>query len=255
MPLAYWLTRPCRSLTTTSWPPFFAVKAQAASQLLQTLRNHDGRYLILYSSAAATLGAPGQSAHALACGYLDGLAQQFSPLDAPKTLSVAWGAWGESGRAPRRKCCDARQPWYGRVKRCRRLLAPGTGGDARCPWRLAMRVFTDKMPPLQQALFNISATEKAATPVIPPADDNAFNGSLSDETAVMEWLKKRIAVQLRLSDPASLRPNQDLLQLGMDSLLFLELSSDIQHYLGVRINAERALAGSVSSWNHAAYLF
>lgn len=25
--------------------------------------------------------------------------------------------------------------------------------------------------------------------------------------------------------------NQDLLQLGMDSLLFLELSSDIQHYL------------------------
>lgn len=32
----------------------------------------------------------------------------------------------------------------------------------------------------------------------------------------------------------------DLLQLGMDSLLFLELSSDIQHYLGVRINAERA---------------
>ncbi len=45
------------------------------------------------------LGAPGQSAHALACGYLDGLAQQFSTLDAPKTLSVAWGAWGESGRA------------------------------------------------------------------------------------------------------------------------------------------------------------
>lgn len=77
----------------------FAVKAQAASQLLQTLRNHDGRYLILYSSAAATLGAPGQSAHALACGYPDGLAQQFSTLDAPKTLSVARGAWGESGRA------------------------------------------------------------------------------------------------------------------------------------------------------------
>ncbi|MDU6243383.1 MAG: SDR family oxidoreductase, partial [Bradyrhizobium sp.] len=45
----------------------FAVKAQAASQLLQTLGNHDARYLILYSSAAAALGAPGQSAHALAC--------------------------------------------------------------------------------------------------------------------------------------------------------------------------------------------
>lgn len=219
----------------------FAVKAQAATQLLQTLRNHGGRYLILYSSAAATLGASGQSAHALACGYLDGLAQQFSTLDAPKTLSVAWGAWGESGRAATPEMLaalasrgmgalsDAEGCWH-----LEQAVMRGT------PWRLAMRVFIDKMPPLQQALFNVGAAGKTATPVIPPADDNAFNGSLSDETAVMAWLKKRIAVQLRLNDPASLLPNQDLLQLGMDSLLFLELSSDIQHYLGVRINAERA---------------
>ncbi|UMX54750.1 SDR family oxidoreductase [Escherichia coli] len=232
---------PLQELDDHQLAAVFAVKAQAASQLLQTLRNHDGRYLILYSSAAATLGAPGQSAHALACGYLDGLAQQFSTLDAPKTLSVAWGAWGESGRAATPEMLatlasrgmgalsDAEGCWH-----LEQAVMRGA------PWRLAMRVFTDKMPPLQQALFNISATEKAATPVIPPADDNAFNGSLSDETAVMAWLKKRIAVQLRLSDPASLHPNQDLLQLGMDSLLFLELSSDIQHYLGVRINAERA---------------
>lgn len=232
---------PLQELDDHQLAAVFAVKAQAASQLLQTLRNHDGRYLILYSSAAAPLGAPGQSAHALACGYLDGLAQQFSTLDAPKTLSVAWGAWGESGRAATPEMLatlasrgmgalsDAEGCWH-----LEQAVMRGA------PWRLAMRVFTDKMPPLQQALFNISATEKAATPVIPPADDNAFNGSLSDETAVMAWLKKRIAVQLRLSDPASLHPNQDLLQLGMDSLLFLELSSDIQHYLGVRINAERA---------------
>lgn len=199
---------PLQELDDHQLAAVFAVKAQAASQLLQTLRNHDGRYLILYSSAAATLGAPGQSAHALACGYLDGLAQQFSTLDAPKTLSVAWGAWGESGRAATPEMLatlasrgmgalsDAEGCWH-----LEQAVMRGA------PWRLAMRVFTDKMPPLQQALFNISATEKAATPVIPPADDNAFNGSLSDETAVMAWLKKRIAVQLRLSDPASLHPN------------------------------------------------
>ncbi|VEA76758.1 polyketide synthase [Salmonella enterica subsp. arizonae] len=127
----------------------FAVKAQAANQLLQTLRNHDGRYLILYSSAAATLGAPGQSAHALACGYLDGLAQQFSTLDAPKTLSVAWGAWGESGRAATPEMLatlanrgmgalsDAEGCWH-----LEQAVMRGT------PWRLAMRVFTDKMPPV-----------------------------------------------------------------------------------------------------------
>nr|VXZ82867.1 Uncharacterised protein [Klebsiella pneumoniae] len=66
--------------------------------------------------------------------------------------------------------------------------------------------------------------------------------------------EKRIAVQLRLSDPASLHPNRDLLQLGMDSLLFLELSSDIQHY-GRTHQCGTGVAGSVSSWTHAAYLF
>jgi yersiniabactin nonribosomal peptide/polyketide synthase len=85
---------------------------------LQTLRNHGGRYLILYSSAAATLGASGQSAHALACGYLDGLAQQFSTLDAPKTLSVAWGAWGKRSGGHAGNVGGARQPWHGCVKRC-----------------------------------------------------------------------------------------------------------------------------------------
>ena len=102
---------PLQELDDHQLAAVFAVKAQAASQLLQTLRNHDGRYLILYSSAAATLGAPGQSAHALACGYLDGLAQQFSTLDAPKTLSVAWGAWREEdGRAGQRRKCWRRSP-------------------------------------------------------------------------------------------------------------------------------------------------
>jgi acyl carrier protein len=39
----------------------------------------------------------------------------------------------------------------------------------------------------------------------------------------------------------------------MDSLLFLELSSDIQHDLGVRINAERAWQ-DLAARAHAAYL-
>ncbi|MCX2959499.1 MAG: acyl carrier protein, partial [Serratia symbiotica] len=81
-------------------------------------------------------------------------------------------------------------------------------------------------------------TAKPTKTEAPPATDHAFNGSLSDEAAVMAWLNQRIALQLRLASACGLTPQQDLLQLGMDSLLFLELSSDIHHHLGVRINAE-----------------
>ena len=91
---------PLQELDDHQLAAVFAVKAQAASQLLQTLRNHDGRYLILYSSAAATLGAPGQKRPCAGLRLRTGW-QQFSTLDAPKTLSVARGAWGKrsGGRA------------------------------------------------------------------------------------------------------------------------------------------------------------
>ncbi|MBF1994928.1 SDR family oxidoreductase [Serratia symbiotica] len=218
-----------------------AIKAQAAEQLLQRLRDCTGRYLICYSSAAAALGAVGQGAHALACGYMDGLAQQFASVSAPKILSIAWGAWGESGRAA--------SPEMQAVLACRGMeTLSDTEGQWHleqavmrgAPYRLAMRISTQHLSALQQRLFTEEDTAKPTKTEAPPATDHAFNGSLSDETAVMAWLNQRIALQLRLANACGLTPQQDLLQLGMDSLLFLELSSDIHHHLGVRINADLA---------------
>ncbi|MGS9164773.1 KR domain-containing protein, partial [Salmonella enterica subsp. enterica serovar Infantis] len=47
---------PLQELDDNQRAAVFAEKAQAANHMLQTLRNHHGRYLILYSSAAATRG-------------------------------------------------------------------------------------------------------------------------------------------------------------------------------------------------------
>lgn len=63
---------------------------------------------------------------------------------------------------------------------------------------------------------------------------------LADAGAVAQWLAAQIAAQLRLDDPSRLSAKRDLVQLGLDSLLFLELSSTIQRRLGVRIDAEQA---------------
>ncbi len=58
-----------------------------------------------------------------------------------------------------RKCWRRSPAEYGRVKRCRRLLAleQAVMRSARGDWRCA---FYRQNAPLQQALFNISATEK-----------------------------------------------------------------------------------------------
>ncbi|MCW0135834.1 KR domain-containing protein [Escherichia coli] len=89
---------PLQELDDHQLAAVFAVKAQAASQLLQTLRNHDGRYLILYSSAAATLGAPGQTPMRWPAATWTGWPSSFPPLMRRKR-SLSPGRMGESGQA------------------------------------------------------------------------------------------------------------------------------------------------------------
>ncbi|WP_341269072.1 condensation domain-containing protein [Morganella morganii] len=63
---------------------------------------------------------------------------------------------------------------------------------------------------------------------------------LTDPGEAAQWLSAQIAAQLRPDNPAHLSPDRDLVQLGLDSLRFLELSNTIQRRLGVRIDAAQA---------------
>ncbi|UNB78582.1 hypothetical protein MJK72_18875 [Klebsiella pneumoniae] len=110
------------------------------------------------------------------------------------------------------------------------------------PRRLAMRVFTDKMPLLSNRLCLTSAPQKKpATPVIPPADDNAFNGSLSDETAHGGMAEKADcgSAKAERSGVTASKPGSAVIS-AWTRCSSLNPGSDIQHYPGVRINAELA---------------
>ncbi|WCM94110.1 SDR family oxidoreductase [Acidovorax sp. NCPPB 2350] len=238
---------PLATLDRARMAPVLAVKAQAARTLQAWLRANQGRYLLLYSSAAAALGAAGQGAHALASAYLDGLALAQGPDTLPTVVSIAWGAWGETGRAADAALQDQLAAGgMGLLASAEGLWHLEQAAMRGAPYRLAMRVLPERLDAERRALLapttgaSAPAAAAPASPARQPAPTLAPPKDLHDAQAVAAWLTERIAAQLRLDDPSRISPGRDLLQLGLDSLLFLELSSDIQRQLGVRLDAGRA---------------
>ncbi|WP_328616797.1 SDR family NAD(P)-dependent oxidoreductase [Amycolatopsis sp. NBC_00355] len=76
----------------TVWRP----KARGAWRLHEATAGHDLDWWLVYSSAAALFGSPGQAAYATANAWADGLVTWRRGLGLP-AATINWGAWGEAG--------------------------------------------------------------------------------------------------------------------------------------------------------------
>ncbi|MCC7361296.1 MAG: SDR family NAD(P)-dependent oxidoreductase [Anaerolineales bacterium] len=236
--------------TAARFEPVWAPKVRAAWHL-HTLTTHlPLDYFVLFGSAAGVLGAAGQANYAAANAALDALAQHRHAQGLP-ALSVDWGVWAEAGMAARLAPADqARLAAYGLEP-----LAPDhaltlLGRLLAAPVAQAL-VFPVDWARFAQALHGWRGRSllREALPAPAPGAAEAAAAAQAARARLLTLPAAERAAELQrqlealvarvLGQPAGHRldPQRGFFQLGLDSLMAMELQQRVQAQWGVSLPA------------------
>jgi len=221
-----------------------AAKARGAWNLHERTAGMRLDFFVLFSSAASLLGSAGQGSYAAANAYLDALAVYRRAQGLP-ALSVNWGAWesaGMAGEAVRSRMAargvGAIEPAAGLRLLARLLradLASARIGVVPVDWP----VFIEQLPPHQAKRFEALQTQAAA-----PRQafrERLFAAPEAERPALLRaFAGDALAAVLGVRDGARISRQQRFFDLGMDSLMALELRQRLEAELGIQLPATLA---------------
>ncbi len=189
-------------------------------------------FFVGFSSAAAALGGVTQSNYAAANSFMDDLMRRRRDAGLPG-LSINWGPWSEVGMSARlapaiRKAWDDQgikffSPARGMSTLASLLAAPvAQVGAGECDWS---RFVPAK--PIANALYDLVA---AAPQVSRGMDVDSLAAMELGERrqAIEEHILVRLAAVLHADDLDSLEPDIEFVQLGLDSLMAMELRAGLE---------------------------
>jgi acyl transferase domain-containing protein/acyl carrier protein/protein-L-isoaspartate O-methyltransferase len=234
-----------RSLATIEPEHFhtmFAGKAAGAWNIVRHLPDSASQ-VILCSSTASIVGGTGQGAYAAANALLDALAHSGEGRVRP--LSVNWGLWQAMRGVP-----DDVRRHYAAIGF--HEMAPDTAlaameaamasGAAQCcvaamDWRRFRNTRQARRP--QPLLSELDAVpEAAAVRRVPQLRELLEHTDPRERHAVvLERVRGHIAVILQLRSPDAVPVDRGLFELGMDSLMAVELTRRLEGDLGAPLTS------------------
>jgi acyl transferase domain-containing protein/acyl carrier protein len=222
------------SLTPDRLAAVLRPKADAALHLHEL--THGLAAFVLFSSAAAALGTPGQANYAAANAVLDALAQRRRARGLPAT-SLAWGLWDvEAGMAATARPGTA-------------ALTPGAGlalFDTAGPYdhavlvpaRLDLAAIARSGEPPHLLRGLVRTRRRPAEPGGPQlARRLAGLSGQERERAALEAVRTEVAAVLGHRGPEAVPPAATFAELGLDSLTAVELRNALAAGTGVRLPA------------------
>jgi acyl transferase domain-containing protein/NADPH:quinone reductase-like Zn-dependent oxidoreductase/acyl carrier protein/SAM-dependent methyltransferase len=231
-----------------SWERFervLAPKMAGAWNLHGVTRDRELDFFVLFSSAASLLGWPGQGNYAAANAFLDALAHHRRGAGLP-AVSINWGPWGGVGMAasldPRAQARRTQQgiallPTEGALVSLERLL--GHRSPQVAVLALDLSKALEALPAARGPLFaDLVRTvppqkDRPSGPPRPELVDQLEQAPAGKRRGVVLTHVRAQVLSVLGLDPSSVRDaHQGFRDLGMDSLMALELRNRLQRSVG-----------------------
>ncbi|WFE23122.1 SDR family NAD(P)-dependent oxidoreductase [Solwaraspora sp. WMMD937] len=228
-------------------------KADAVINLHELTRDRDLSAFVLFSSAAALFGSPGQGNYAAANGFVDAFAQYRRAQGLP-AVSLAWGLWADSSRMAGHLDQEGM-----RRRMARGGVLPLNVDQGLALFDAAQRVDEALQVPIRLTVGALRAAGPVPaflTDLVPSAATGSATGAvargdgertLADRLAgltadeqrdvVLESVRGHAAAVLGHTDPQAVDADRAFREIGFDSLTAVELRNRLATASGLRLPA------------------
>jgi len=234
-------------LSQSDFDTVMAPKVKGSWLLHQHTKDLDLDFFICFSSMASVMGAPGQSNYAAANAFMDALVQYRNKLGMPG-VSINWGAWGEIGMASRMDAKNQAQwhkkgvgqiPVHAGLELFPKLCCLPIPQIVVLPveWNQffhehqQVSSFYDAFKPIEK---NEPEEQTKTLPLIRQLQDKS-----DEERNIILANQIKLMVQqiIGLTTEEDIDKDVGLFDLGIDSLMAVELKNQIENSLGITLQS------------------
>ncbi|CAL8118587.1 unnamed protein product [Orchesella dallaii] len=229
------------TLMNQSWEKFlstFRPKIKGTWNLHELTKHCNLEHFVMFSSMAATFGPPGQSNHAAGNAYLDALANCRDSMGLT-ALTINWGQWSTVGIAAGKEVRGVFpfSPQRGIAALGATMRSRWTQiGIVDLDYGILCKVFPQSKH-LAQTMIGASSESSFITSVSSDKFWEDVDSAKDEDKApvIKKYIKLLLKQILKLDDEDPIDDHSNFQDLGLDSLMMIELKNNLQTILGGRM--------------------
>jgi acyl transferase domain-containing protein/acyl carrier protein len=218
-----------------------APKVTGAWLLHRLTRDLELDHFVCFSSISSLVGSRQLAAYAAGNAFLDALAHHRTALGLP-ALSVNWGPWAEVGMTPPEERAGlARIGMHALPARDALAILDHLVGSDAAQAMAAHIDWSAFLPALEararRPLLSALRVHEAAVEVEAPAFRSQLEATAPEarEALVVDWLRAEVAHVLGRDTPGEIDPAQGFFEMGLDSLMAVDLKRRLENAIGLSL--------------------